>query len=166
MDIAILDGDCFSLVSSKFFIENDLKMNCSLATQSESEFISVMDSGSLTNGAIIYFDHKHYNSLLAINKFVLNKGGEKLIVILEEKSRGILNLMRCLGVVWVVFRKERRDVINKLSRDVISMTDDAWITEMKKYGRRELLTQKEIMVVYDLLNGLTVSEIGKKGIYQ
>ncbi|CND85083.1 Adenine specific DNA methylase Mod [Yersinia nurmii] len=44
MGIAILDEDCFSLISMKFFIENYLKMNCDIATQNASEFLRAIDS--------------------------------------------------------------------------------------------------------------------------
>ncbi|WP_191121352.1 helix-turn-helix transcriptional regulator [Serratia marcescens] len=162
MDIAILDGDCFSLMWLKFSIENDLKMNCGLATQSESEFISAIDIENLVDGAIIHFDHKCFNTLLAINQFILKKGSSKLIVMLEVKSKDILNLMRCLGVVWVVFRGERIDLVRKLTRDAMLLIANAYVTESENHCERDLLTQREIMVMHDLLNGLTISEMAKK----
>ncbi|CAI1125979.1 LuxR C-terminal-related transcriptional regulator [Serratia ficaria] len=169
-EFAVLDRSHFVLVALKAIIGNASRSSCVRTTVNPSVFIETISTGSVSGDAIIYLDTCNYSMLFIIHYIIQFKVRHRIIVMLEDEHAPTLQLMRCMGVRFIV---SRRDKICHLQHILCNSTLTSYVTGKHSvthqgysdkgfFCGRGLFTPSEGIILIELLNGLSPVRVAKK----
>ncbi|MBU3895667.1 LuxR C-terminal-related transcriptional regulator [Serratia rubidaea] len=175
--ITVLDNDPFVACSLKSLVETSFGSGCLLTTATPLEFIYAVFSKMNMDYAFISYHSTDCRVLFAIQAFISSRPYSCLIVMLEDVNTPTLKLMLCMGVRFIITRREKLISIQHLMHKSIKQ-DDYYISPLIQALIDEspppsswnkmtpsniaLFTPTEKNVIIELLNGSPPRAVAKK----
>lgn len=173
-NIAVLDDCQLSLNAQADMIKNSIGVNCILATCELDIFKKLIESGCYIDKAVISFGMRNCKVLSVIQSFIAVHGTSKLIVIIESVDESSFKIIQCLGVRFIISRK---DTINSIREVILSYAGYDYISPLfNKFIKKSIigvacdnlisekypLTIREAFFFIELLNGVPPHKIASK----